>query len=53
MTDAQIERIYDAMIAVWEVLPNPEQEPRRFEYYVKLFKYCHNDEWEKALNGTV
>ena len=40
MTDQQIEEAYNEMIKMWgDKLPNPEQEPIRFAYYVRMYKY--------------
>lgn len=40
MTDQQIEEAYNEMVKMWgDKLPNPEQEPIRFAYYVRMYKY--------------
>lgn len=40
MTDQEIEQAIKEMIEMWgDNLPNPEQEPKRFAYYVKLYLY--------------
>jgi len=40
MTDEQIEAAYNEMVKMWgDKLPNPEQEPLRFAYYVRMYKY--------------
>lgn len=39
MTDEEVLELYQEMEEHFGSLPNPEQEPRRFAYYVKLFKY--------------
>ena len=40
MTNEEIEAAYNEMVKMWgDKLPNPEQEPIRCAYYVKLFKY--------------
>lgn len=50
MTDKQMEAAYNAMRLIWgDKLPNPEQEPRRFQFYVKMFQYCHADRWQWCL----
>jgi hypothetical protein len=52
ITDEQAERVYQAMVEVWgDKLPNPIHEPRRIEYYLKMFRYCHGDKLIKALEG--
>ena len=43
MTDEKAQAILDVMIECWPDLPNPEHEPRRFEYYCKMFNHCHPD----------
>jgi hypothetical protein len=40
MTDEELQEKVNALIEMFGGdLPNPEQEPRRFAYYVKLFKF--------------
>jgi hypothetical protein len=40
MDESNIIRLYEEMIKQFgDSLPNLEQEPIRFAYYVKLFKY--------------
>lgn len=40
MTDEQIEAAYNEMVEMWgDKLPNPEHEPIRFGYYVRLYRY--------------
>jgi hypothetical protein len=40
MTDEQAAKILDEMREMFSTpLPNPEHEPVRFAYYVKLYKY--------------
>jgi hypothetical protein len=39
MSDDQIEKAFDEMRDMFGELPNPEHEPRRFAWYVKLWKY--------------
>jgi len=40
MTNEELEKIAQEMIEHYgDRLPNPEHEPNRFAYYVKLFKY--------------
>lgn len=40
MTDADLEHIYNNMVLMFgDRMPNPEREPRRFTYYVKLYKH--------------
>ena len=43
MTDEHAKQILDAMLERWPDLPNPEHEPRRFEYYCKMFKHSQPD----------
>jgi hypothetical protein len=53
ITDEQAQRIYDAMVDIWgDNLPHPEHEPRRAEYYMKMFSYCHPNRLQEALNGN-
>jgi hypothetical protein len=43
MTDEEVLDKYNRMVEQFgDNLPNPEQEPIRFKYYVKLFDYYHN-----------
>ena len=39
MTDEEIIKMYEEMVEYFGTLPNPEHEPRRFAYFVKIFKY--------------
>jgi hypothetical protein len=40
MTNEEIEIAYNEMVEMWgDKLPNPEQEPIRFAYYVRMYKY--------------
>lgn len=40
ITDEQLAEILREMEEMFSLpLPHPEHEPRRFEYYVKLYKY--------------
>jgi hypothetical protein len=35
----EVEEHIDRMFQMFGQLPNPVQEPKRFAYYVKLYKY--------------
>lgn len=39
MTDEEVLEKYKAMEEYFGILPNFEQEPKRFAYYVRLFNY--------------
>lgn len=40
MTDQELIKILEEMEQMFsQPLPNPDKEPRRFEYYVRLYKY--------------
>jgi len=40
MTNEEIENAYNEMVEMWgDRLPNPEHEPLRFAYYVRMWKY--------------
>jgi hypothetical protein len=39
MNDGEIEKALDEMRSMFGELPSPEHEPRRFAWYVKLWKY--------------
>ena len=40
MTNEEIEVAYNEMVQMWgDKLPNPEHEPIRFGYYVRLYRY--------------
>jgi hypothetical protein len=42
VTKEQIEKMYREMIEIFgDGLPNFEQEPIRFKYYVKLYEYYY------------
>ena len=54
MTDEQAQRVLDEMVDLWgDKLPNPDHEPIRFHYYMKLFKYGYTHRLEKAISGTA
>ena len=47
MTDAELETALAEMTEIFRGrLPNPEQEPRRFAYYVKLYRYLRKFYYE-------
>jgi hypothetical protein len=39
MTDEELTKIIQKMEDRFGSLPNPEHEPKRFAWYVKVFKY--------------
>jgi hypothetical protein len=39
LTDEEVLKMYEDMLEYFGELPNPEQEPRRFAHYVKVYKY--------------
>lgn len=40
MTDEEILTAYQEMVDIWgDKLPNPEHEPIRFAYYIKMYSY--------------
>ena len=39
MTEEEVLKQYNEMVEMFGELPNFEQEPRRFAYYVKLYRY--------------
>jgi hypothetical protein len=41
MTEDEIRLALESMEKEFGKLPNPEHEPRRFAYYVKLWRYAH------------
>jgi hypothetical protein len=45
MTTEEVVKHYTRMREIWgSKLPNMEQEPYRFEYYVKLYKMYHMEQ---------
>ena len=42
MTDEEILKFVDEMEEHFGTLPSPEHEPKRFAWYVKMFKYYKN-----------
>ena len=42
MENTELELILDEMEFRFGKLPNPTHEPRRFEYYVKMYIYYKN-----------
>lgn len=48
MTDEDAHRIYHKMVKLFgEDLPNPDHYPRAFEYFMKLYKHMHPEEFKK------
>ena len=44
MTDDEVLKMYERMQEVFgDELPDPEHEPIKFAYYVKIFKYYHTE----------
>ena len=43
MTDQETELFYEKMLDYFGYLPHFEREPKRFAYYVRLFKYLNRD----------
>lgn len=43
MTDQETELYYEKMLDYFGYLPNFEREPRRFAYYVRLYKYLNRE----------
>jgi hypothetical protein len=41
MTDQEVLYHYNRMVEIFNDLPDPDHEPRRFAFYVKLYKYYH------------
>lgn len=42
MTDEEVLYHYNKMVEIFSSdLPDPDHEPRRFAFYVKLYKYYH------------
>ena len=39
MSDEEVLKMYDDMVEHFGELPNPDHEPIRFAYYVRLYKY--------------
>lgn len=40
MTDEEVLKLYDEMVERYgDKLPNPDHEPKQFQYYIKLFLY--------------
>lgn len=39
MSDDEMRVIYGEMVEMFPLLPNHRQEPIRFAYYVKLYRY--------------
>lgn len=41
MTDEEVLHHYNRMVEIYGTLPDPEHEPRQFDYLVKLYKRNH------------
>jgi hypothetical protein len=52
MQNEEVLRIYEDMVKVFgNNLPNPDQEPIRFAYYVKLYRYFYNPSAFSSASG--
>jgi hypothetical protein len=48
MTDEQIMNHYEVLKRIFgSSLPNPEHQPAVFAYHVKLYRYFHQQEYDK------
>lgn len=53
MENKELEKVYQEMVEIFgDHLPNPEQEPIRFSYYVKLYKYYYRPSVFSSASGT-
>ena len=43
MTENEAESYYERLLNYFGYLPNFEREPRRFAYYVRLYKYLNRE----------
>ena len=51
-SNEELEKIYQEMVEIFgDHLPNPEQEPVRFAYYVKLYRYFYNPSAFSSASG--
>lgn len=50
MTNEEFESLKNDFMNFFDDIPNPEQEPLRFEYYMKLYKYCKSQENKQNEN---
>lgn len=41
MSNDEVELYYERMLDYFGTLPHFEREPRRFDYYVRLYKYLN------------
>jgi hypothetical protein len=41
MSDEEILYHYNRMVEIFGTLPNPEHEPRQFQYFVMLYQKYH------------
>jgi|GEM_PF-6248313 hypothetical protein len=39
ITDAEIEAVLREMLEMFDKLPNPEQYPRQFDYYLRMYQF--------------
>ena len=53
MEKEELEKIHQEMVDIFgDHLPNPEQEPIRFAYYVKLYKYYYRPSDFSSASGA-
>lgn len=50
ITDAEIEAVLREMLEMFGKLPDPEQYPRQFDYYLRMYQFYKN--YLGKQNGT-
>lgn len=41
MTDQEVLHHYNRMLEIYKILPDPDREPKQFQYLVKLYLRYH------------
>ena len=49
MTDDQIMKHYEMMLEIYgDEVPHPDHNPILFQFYVKMYKYYHREEYDNV-----
>ena len=49
MTDEKVLKHYEELKRIYgDEVPNPDHNPILFQFYVKIYKYYHREEYERV-----
>lgn len=52
MTTEEVLHHYSRMLEIYEVLPDPDHEPKQFAYFVKLYLRYHGTQNDNSNSGS-